>query len=517
LFFSANLFSQASGDFQSNGIGKWNATGTWKTYNGSAWVNASSTPTGSGNITIQATDSVDVNVPITITGYLKCLGGKLGNSNINLTFGNNGTFEYAANGGSLPIATWGVGSTCFITGVTANAPSNSNQNFYNFTWNCPNYVTAVNMAWGGNTIGGTLKIYGSLVKTMFRLTASNIGNQALGANVITINGDVILEDYNAYMSSTGSSGGDTIEVYVKGNIISYGTFNLANGSGATCKWFLAGNLKIMGGSITTNSNVTTLPDSLIFNGTSRQEFFKADSLGSASNIQFALRPGAIVDLDSTSIGGTATTFTQPSGTTLMTSHPKGLRGNLSMQGSIVLPVDGNYEYNGSVAQIDSLLPTTVKNLTINNPVTVTLVRPITVNGILKLQQGILDNSVNAITIGNSGSVVFAGGNTAVPILGWPNGIKDFSSVPRVFKLFNNYPNPFNPSTQIRFSVPRDGFTTLKVMNILGQEVTTLLEGTAKAGNLLEVTFNAKALSSGIYFARLQQGEKISIQKMILIK
>jgi hypothetical protein len=284
-----------------------------------------------------------------------------------------------------------------------------------------------------------------------------------------------------------------------------------------CRWFLSGNLNIIGGAITTNSNVTTLPDSLIFNGSKKQLFYKADSLGSASNIQFALRPGAIVDLDSTSIGGTATTFTQPSGTTLITAHKNGLRGNLSMQGTIKLPVDGNYEYDGNVAQSDSLLPATVNNLTINNPTTVTLINPITVNGVLKLQQGILDNSVKTITIGTGGSVVFAGGNAAVPIDGWPNGIKDLSPVPRVFKLFNNYPNPFNPSTQIRFSVPKDGFTTLKVINILGQEVTTLFEGTAKAGYLLNFTFNAKTLSSGIYFARLQQGANISIQKMILMK
>ncbi len=59
---------------------------------------------------------------------------------------------------------------------------------------------------------------------MVRLTSSALGNQAPGPNVITINGDMIVEDFNAYLSSTGSSGGDTIEVHVKGNIISYGTF-----------------------------------------------------------------------------------------------------------------------------------------------------------------------------------------------------------------------------------------------------------------------------------------------------
>ena len=269
--------------------------------------------------------------------------------------------------------------------------------------------------------------------------------------------------------------------------------------------------------MTTNSNVTTLPDSLIFVGTSKQTFYKADSLGSISNVQFALRPGAIVDLTTTSIGGSATTFTQPSGTTLMTSHKNGLGGNLSMQGSIKLPRDGNYVYNGIVTQIDTLLPTSVNNLTIDNPDTVSFSKADTVNGILTLKQGFLNNSVNAIIIGPTGSVVYAGGHAVVPIQGWPEGIKNVSPAPRVFKLFNNYPNPFNPSTVIRFSVPKDGFTSLKVLNILGQEVTTLFEGNAKSGNMLEVTFDAKNRPSGVYFARLQQGDKISIQKMNLIK
>jgi hypothetical protein len=512
LFLCADIFPQATGDFQSNGIGKWNAAATWQTYNGTSWVAASAAPTGSENITIQASDSVDVNIPVTITGRIVGLGGKLGNSLTNLTFGNNGIYEHAVNAKSVPSAIWGTGSTCLFTGVKDTMPSNNRQDYYNFSWNCPNYGTsALNLGWGGNTIKGNLS------KTYLRLTASGIGNQAPGANVITINGDINIQDTTSALTSTGSSGQDTIEIYVKGNITSNGNFNLANGSGCMCNWYISGDLNILDGLMTTNSNVTTLPDSLIFVGTSKQTFYKADSLGSISNVQFALRPGAIVDLVATSIGGSATTFTQPSGTTLMTSHKNGLGGNLSMQGSIKLPADGNYEYHGTVSQVDSLLPATVNNLFINNPDTVTFTKPITVNGVLTLKQGTLDNSVNAITIGTGGSVVFAGGKTTVPIPGWPTSVKEVSVAPREFKLFNNYPNPFNPSTVIRFSVPKDGFTSLKVLNILGQEVTTLFEGNARAGNMLEVTFDAKNRPSGVYFARLQQGEKISIQKMNLIK
>lgn len=520
IFFLSGIISpQTTGDFRSNGQGKWNATGTWQTYNGTTWVNASTAPTGSENITLQATDSVDVNIPVIITGRMIGMGGKLGNSLANLTFGNNGIYQHAVNARSVPSAVWGTGSTCLFTGVVDTMPSNNRQNYYNFSWNCPNYGTsALNLGWGGNTIGGTINVIkGNTSKTYLRLSASNIGNQAPGANVIIINGDINLLDTTSAFTSTGSSGQDTIEVDVKGNITSNGNFNLANGSGCMCNWFLSGNLSIQDGLMTTNSNVTTLPDSFIFVGTSKQTFYKADSLGSISNVQFATRPGAIVDLVSTSIGGSATTFTQASGSTLMTSHKNGLSGNLSMQGSIKLPIDGNYQYNGIVSQIDSLLPATVNNLYINNPDTVAFNKPTTVNGVLTLKQGLLNNSVNAIIIGPTGSVVYAGGHAAVPIQGWPEGVKEGSVTPKVFKLYNNYPNPFNPSTQIRFSVPKDGFTSLKVLNILGQEVATLFEGNAKSGNIIDITFNARNLSSGVYFARLQQGENISIQKMNLIK
>ncbi|MDR3611530.1 MAG: T9SS type A sorting domain-containing protein [Ignavibacteriaceae bacterium] len=518
MLLPANIFSQSNGDFRSHGQGKWNSAATWQTYNGTTWVAASAAPTGSENITLR--DSVDVNISITITGEIvDSLGGKLGNSSTNLTFGNNGVYEHAINAGSVPSAAWGPGSTCLFTAVKDTMPSNCNQNFYNFSWKCPNNTTAVNLSWNNNTIGGNVNvIQGNINKTYLRLTDSKTGNSAPKANVITINGDINLLDTTSVLTSTGSSGGDTIEIHVKGNITSHGILNLANGSGAACNWYLSGDLNLQDGSMTTNSSVGTLADTFFFVGTTKQTFYKADSLGSISNVNFIVSPGAIVDLTTTSIGGSTTaTFTQSSGTTLMTSHNRGLSGNLSMQGLKILPKDGNYLYHGITSQIDSLVPTTVNNLTIDNPDTVSFSKADTVNGVLTLKQGLLNNSVNPIVIGTNGSVVYAGGHTAVPIQGWPEGVKNVSPAPRVFKLFNNYPNPFNPSTIIRFTVPKDGFTSLKVLNILGQEVTTLFEGNAKSGNMLEVTFDARNRPSGIYFARLQQGDKVSIQKMNLIK
>jgi Secretion system C-terminal sorting domain len=89
--------------------------------------------------------------------------------------------------------------------------------------------------------------------------------------------------------------------------------------------------------------------------------------------------------------------------------------------------------------------------------------------------------------------------------------------PANFNLFQNYPNPFNPATNIEFTVPADGRATLKVYNILGQEVATLFDGVAIAGKYNQVTFDASKLANGIYFSRLEFGGQMQVKKMMLLK
>lgn len=101
---------------------------------------------------------------------------------------------------------------------------------------------------------------------------------------------------------------------------------------------------------------------------------------------------------------------------------------------------------------------------------------------------------------------------------WLTDVKiDYNnSVPAEYKLLQNYPNPFNPSTIIKFSVPARGSYTLKVYNVLGQEVAQLFNGLANAGNY-QATFDASTLSSGVYFYTLS-GENVNItKKMMLVK
>ncbi|HCY75790.1 MAG TPA: hypothetical protein DHV28_07695 [Ignavibacteriales bacterium] len=85
-----------------------------------------------------------------------------------------------------------------------------------------------------------------------------------------------------------------------------------------------------------------------------------------------------------------------------------------------------------------------------------------------------------------------------------------------FYLEQNYPNPFNPSTKIQYAVSSNQLVTLKVYNVLGKEIATLVNEEKSAGNY-EIEFNASHLSSGIYFYRLQTGDFVETRKMTLMK
>jgi hypothetical protein len=113
-----------------------------------------------------------------------------------------------------------------------------------------------------------------------------------------------------------------------------------------------------------------------------------------------------------------------------------------------------------------------------------------------------------------------------------SGIDDeIFELPKTFSLMQNYPNPFNPSTNIGFRISDRGFVSLKVYNILGDEIATLINEEKEQG-VYDVTFNAAGLSSGMYLYKLsvmpmaqrdlvlkdgQAGAFVETKKMIIIK
>jgi hypothetical protein len=98
------------------------------------------------------------------------------------------------------------------------------------------------------------------------------------------------------------------------------------------------------------------------------------------------------------------------------------------------------------------------------------------------------------------------------------GVEDnaSSSVPAGFVLDQNFPNPFNPSTTIRYSLSQKSVVTMVVHNLLGQQVALLVQGEKEAG-YHEVKFDASGLPSGVYFYRLHAGNVVQTRKLLLLR
>ena len=91
-----------------------------------------------------------------------------------------------------------------------------------------------------------------------------------------------------------------------------------------------------------------------------------------------------------------------------------------------------------------------------------------------------------------------------------------NSVPSKFELSQNYPNPFNPTTMINYNIPKSGLVSLKVYNVLGQEVATIYQGFLKAGSY-KADFDASNLASGVYLYRLESNGLSLTKKFVLLK
>ena len=98
----------------------------------------------------------------------------------------------------------------------------------------------------------------------------------------------------------------------------------------------------------------------------------------------------------------------------------------------------------------------------------------------------------------------------------PVGITDERAIPTAYALSQNYPNPFNPTTTIKYQIPELSFVTIKVYDVLGIEIATLVNEEKAVGSY-EVEFDATSLPSGIFFYKLQAGDFVATKKMVLMK
>jgi hypothetical protein len=112
---------------------------------------------------------------------------------------------------------------------------------------------------------------------------------------------------------------------------------------------------------------------------------------------------------------------------------------------------------------------------------------------------------------------------SIPVSDTVTGVTErpIAGLPAIIELAQNYPNPFNPATNVSFVISGEGggkpsFVTLKVFDVLGREVATLVERLMPAGTHT-VQFDGNGLSSGLYYYRLQAGETMRVKKMLLVR
>jgi flagellar hook assembly protein FlgD len=107
-------------------------------------------------------------------------------------------------------------------------------------------------------------------------------------------------------------------------------------------------------------------------------------------------------------------------------------------------------------------------------------------------------------------------NKIISLLMGDSPITEENLIPKEFDLKQNYPNPFNPSTTIEYTIPENSRVTLKIYDILGKEVATLVNKEQNTGTYI-VVWNAQSVSSGIYFYRINAGNYTDTKRMILEK
>jgi hypothetical protein len=104
---------------------------------------------------------------------------------------------------------------------------------------------------------------------------------------------------------------------------------------------------------------------------------------------------------------------------------------------------------------------------------------------------------------------------------WKNTNYVTNNIPASFSLYQNFPNPFNPVTTIKFDLPKDVNVTIKIYDLLGREVTTLVNNELRKAGTYEVkwsaTGGATSYASGVYFYRIEAGDYVSTKKMVLVK
>jgi len=506
LIFVPFLLAQQVGDYRTRASGDWNKAQNWERFNGSAWLAAGTPPSGSETITVRSTDSIFVNVPVSITGVLVNQG--IVEDNSQLTIANGGTYQHDRDGGRIPLATWEQGSIMLVTGVTSTAPSDRDQNYHHLIFNTPGLISNLNMNLNGNTIGGDVKVINTGLARWYLTTAL-----ATDTSIVTIMGNVIVEG-GAFSVQGTSNAQTTFIVHHYGNImVTGGNFSISRGSqaGGTTTWYLYEGNFSMSNATTQSSTSTPGGARFVFKKQGTQTLTLGEG-NTLTALPIEVSSGTTLDMGLSKLSGNGI-FVLNEGATLMTALPGGVAEAIAgIVAEVTLKSGSSFGFHGSTSQITSdRMPAIVTDLIINNPAGVVLSQPTTINGVLRLMAGEFDNTIPFV-LGPNGSISYEGGSLKIPV----SVANVPSNLPGNFYIEQNYPNPFNSSTTIRFGLPFTHHVTVKIFDVLGHEMATLLNGKTEAG-IHQLQCDGTNLSSGIYFYRIQVGEFSDVKSMVLMK
>lgn len=513
LLAAAPVHAQEEGDYRTRDSGDWSDAQIWERFDGSAWAAVAEPPEGSETITVVATeessDSVFVDVETTVTGRLVHQG--IVATEGNLAVGDGGVYQYDRDAGDMPIVAWQEGSTFELTGVTAEAPANRNQDYYNLTFNTPDLLSNLNMDLNDATISGDVHVIDTGLARWY-LTSVEANDTA----IVTIQGDVIVE--NGTFSVQGTSNvNTTFIVHHYGNInVTGGNFSISRGSqgNGTTTWHIYEGDFSIDNANTQSSTATPRGARFVFEADGTQILTVGENVpvneGDPYALPIEVSSGATLDMGMSRIGGTGF-FLLNEGGEIATALPGGVAAIFNEVEDVELQDNSSYIFNGTEAQVTSeSMPTTVQDLSINNEEGVALSQETTITGVLRLQAGVFDNTI-PFTLAEGASISEEGGSLLEDV-----SSDDGPELPERFYVDQNFPNPFNPTTIIRYGLPSAADVTITVYNALGQRVLTRTEGHKPAG-VHELTFEAGDLSSGMYVYRIEAGEFAATRQMVLVE
>ncbi|MEO5570174.1 MAG: hypothetical protein ABIT08_05690, partial [Bacteroidia bacterium] len=413
-----------------------NGAGTDLTVNGTLNISSPLTLSASVNIdvnniaTLKPTGTLNFNLGsfINVNGRFRRTGGVMSTTASFWSINNGGTFEHAINGGSLlTSASWKVGSTCDVTGITTAVPVNITQVFHHFIWNCPNQIAGFNFNAKFDFVNGNLTIISTGASTLqFDYQGNN--------NTTNIGGNVYIQGGTSYGCANGSAlfniGGDYVQtggtfafnqswaasygntsttLNIAGNLVMTGGImdmtqstanNPAIGKGHID---IMGNINLSGTALLTETSAESHGE-IVFIGTAIQTYNLNNLV--TNKIDYIVNSGAIVRTGLNLLTSDGI-FTLMAAGHLMIGSPDGITqtnmlGNVRVTGTRTYSTGGYYTYEGASAQVSGDgLPSQVANLTLNNANNCTLTNSSSVSGILTFTTGLWIATTDTLTLGIS--------------------------------------------------------------------------------------------------------------------